>query len=194
MIDNVTALILAGGKSSRMGADKALLEFQGKPLVQIILDRLQLLFTRIVLSVNSPDALRQFPVDRVVDRYPETGPMGAITSVLEGGEARIFCVACDMPFLNPALIQYLCSLEDCDAVVPVWKSRLEVMHSIYSKAILTPFRTLLEQRRFRIANAFPEVRVRYVEDEEICRIDPEGASCRNLNTPEDYRRLFNGPA
>jgi molybdopterin-guanine dinucleotide biosynthesis protein A len=194
MIDTVTAVILAGGKSSRMGTDKALLEFHGKPLVQIILDRLQPLFTRIMLSVNSPETLEQFSIDRVVDRYPETGPMGGITSVLESGEERIFCIACDMPFLNRMLIEYLCSLQDCDAVVPVWKSRLEVMHSIYTKAVLAPFQRLLERQQFRIAGAFPEVKVRYVQDEEIRRIDPEGASFRNLNTPEDYRKLLNGPA
>ena len=115
--------------------------------------------------------------------------MGGIASILEGGENRIFCVACDMPFLNPKLVEFVCSFEDCDAVVPVWHGRMESLHALYSRALLPSFQELLLQGRFKIADGLLQEHVRYINEEEIRRIDPKGSSFQNINTPADYDLL-----
>src|SRR5262245_31299695 len=99
MIDSITAVILAGGKSSRMGQNKALLLIEGKTLIERIRELLSKIFSQVVVSTASQNAYPRLELPEVVDRYPETGPLGAITSVLESGLSPIFCVACDMPFL-----------------------------------------------------------------------------------------------
>ena len=158
MITDVTAVVLAGGKSSRMGQNKALLSYQGKPLIENVIEKLTSIFSRVVLSVHQPDAFVQLGLPRVVDRHPETGPMGGIASVLESGEKNIFCMACDMPFLNAPLIQYICSFRTVDAVIPVWKDRPEVLHALYSASLLPTFQSYLIQKDYKIIDAIEESR------------------------------------
>lgn len=180
---------MAGGKSSRMGRNKALLPFGESTLLETIAGRMKLIFDRVVLSVHQSGSYPQVELNEVTDRYPETGPMGAIASVLEAGEARIFCVACDMPFFKESLVEFLCSFEDCDAVMPVWHGRVESLHALYSSALLPEFQRLLGEGRYKISDALLQSHVRYVNEEEIRPIDPKGDSFRNINTPEDFAIL-----
>lgn len=189
MIHSVTGVVLAGGKSSRMGRNKALLSFGSTTLLESVIGKLQPVFERVVLSVHEAGAYPQIALPQVVDRYPETGPMGAIASLLEAGESRIFCVACDMPYLNATLIEYQCSFSDCDAVIPVWHGRMESLHALYSDALLPEFQRLLQESRFKVADALLQAHVRYVSEEEIRKIDARGESFRNVNTPEEYDSL-----
>lgn len=190
MITAVTGVVLAGGKSSRMGRNKALLPFEDGTLLGKVIERMQSLFSRVILSVQQADAHPDMGLPQVPDRYAETGPMGAITSILESGEQRIFCVACDMPFLNPTLIKFLCGFPDCDAVLPVWHGRVESLHALYSNALLPEFQRLLAEGRFKVADALLQAHVRYVNETEIKAIDPKGESFRNVNTPDDYSDLL----
>lgn len=187
MIENITGLILAGGKSTRMGTNKALLPFRGKALIETVVDSMAALFSNVVLSVHEPKAYPDISIPEIVDHYPETGPMGALASVFESGKSRVFCVACDMPFLNPGLIEYMCLLADCDAVIPVWKGRIEVMHAIYGSNLLPTFQQCLQEGRWKVTDAFTEAHVRYIQEQEIKRFDGDGSSFRNLNTPDDYK-------
>ena len=189
MIQSVTGVVLAGGKSSRMGRNKALLPFGAGTLLESVIAKVQTVFERVVLSVHEEGAYPQITLPQVADRYPETGPMGAIASLLDAGESRIFCVACDMPFLNASLIEYLCSFTDCDAVVPVWRGRMESLHALYSDALLPAFQALLRENRFKVADALLEAHVRYVGEEEIRKIDARGDSFRNVNTPREFEEL-----
>jgi len=189
MITNVTGVILAGGKSSRMGQNKALLHYENKPLIEHAVEKLSGIFSRVVLSVNDPEAFPQFDLPHVTDQYPETGPLGAIASVLETGERRIFAAACDMPFLNPHLIEFICSLEKNDAVVPVWGEKPEVLHAVYSAALLPTFQFWLKHGRYRIIDAIEESSVLYLLQQEIAKLDPDGNSFRNINTPADYELI-----
>lgn len=187
MITNATAVLLAGGKSSRMGQNKALLSFQDRPLIESVIQKLTGIFSRVVLSVNQPDAFPQFSLPRIVDHYLEIGPMGGIASVLESGEKNIFCVACDMPFLNAALIEYICRLEKYDAVIPVWRDKPEVLHARYSCSLLPAFQFCLKEKLYKITDAVEESQVMYLLQPEIAKFDPEGKSFRNINTPADYQ-------
>lgn len=190
MIDSVTAVILAGGKSTRMGQNKALLLFDGKPLIEQIRELLTKIFSRIVLSTASKDSFPQLELPEVVDRYPETGPLGGITTVLESGLSPIFCVACDMPFLTPKLIEYQCGITACcDAVIPVWNNHPQVLHGLYSKNLLPAFHHGLNAQQYKITDWLEEAEVCYLLEDEIRRYDPSGLSFRNINTPDDYQSL-----
>jgi molybdopterin-guanine dinucleotide biosynthesis protein A len=189
MITNVTGVILAGGKSSRMGQNKALLLFDNKPLIQNVVERLSCIFSKVVLSVNDPAIFPQFDIPHVADQYPETGPMGAIASVLQTGEHRIFAVACDMPFLNARLIEFICSLEQHEAVIPVWGEKPEVLHAVYSAALLPTFQFWLKHGRYKIIDAIEESSVLYLLQQEVAKVDPNGDSFRNINTPADYELI-----
>lgn len=190
MIETITGVILAGGKSSRMGKDKALLPYKGRPLIHTVLDRMHSVFSNVVISVRSDVELGDLAVDRVADHYPEIGPLGGITSVLEAGEGQIFCVACDMPFLNLRLMEYIANMDGFDAVIPVWQERLQVLHSLYSRNMLPLFQSALQEGRFRISDSFSRANIRYVSKHEIQALDPDGASFSNLNTPADYEELL----
>jgi molybdopterin-guanine dinucleotide biosynthesis protein A len=190
MIDSVTAVILAGGKSTRMGQNKALLSFDGKPLIEHIRELLTKIFSKVVVSTASKDSYPQLELPEVVDQYPETGPLGGITTVLESGISPIFCVACDMPFLSQKLIEYQCSITACcDAVVPVWDNRPQVLHGLYSKNLLPAFHHGLKEEQFKITDWLEEAEVCYLLEDEIRRYDPSGLSFRNINTPDDYKSL-----
>jgi molybdopterin-guanine dinucleotide biosynthesis protein A len=190
MIDSVTAVILAGGKSTRMGQNKALLLFDGKPLIEQIRELLTKIFSKIVLSTASKDSFPQLELPEVVDRYPETGPLGGITTVLESGLSPIFCVACDMPFLTPKLIEYQCGITACcDAVIPVWNNHPQVLHGLYSKNLLSAFHHGLNAQQYKITDWLEEAEVCYLLEDEIRRYDPSGLSFRNINTPDDYQSL-----
>ena len=194
MFEGVTGVVLAGGKSIRMGEDKALLPYKGKTLILNVVETMQTLFTRVLVSVQPNDSLGVLPVDRIVDRYPDSGPMGGISSVLEAGEREIFCVACDMPFLNPKIIEYIAGMKGFDAVIPVWEDRLQVLHALYSQSILNSLHGSIRGGNLKISDVFGTANVRYVSDDELRKIDPSGASFSNLNTPADYQRIRNNEA
>jgi molybdopterin-guanine dinucleotide biosynthesis protein A len=185
MISDITGVILAGGKSTRMGRSKARLPFEGQMLIEFIHRRLQEVFNNVALSVNQEDTFPEIVAPKIVDLHEEIGPMGGIASALET-EDRIFCVACDMPFLNVDLIRYLCGYSDCDAVLPIWHGRIEVLHAFYSSAVRAPLKEAVRSGRFKLTEALLETHVRYVNDDEIKPIDPLGLSFRNINTPQDY--------
>ncbi|MCI0447331.1 molybdenum cofactor guanylyltransferase [bacterium] len=190
MIDSITAVILAGGKSSRMGQNKALLPIEGKTLIERIGEILSAIFSKIVLSTASQNAFPQLQLPEVVDRYPQTGPLGGITSVLESGLSEIFCVGCDMPFLNQNLIEYQCSISHCcDAIIPVWNNHPQVLHGLYRKNLLPAFHNGLNEEQYKITDWLEEAEVCYLLEDEIRRYDPAGLSFRNINTPDDYKSL-----
>lgn len=190
MIDSITAVILAGGKSSRMGQNKALMPIEGKTLIERIGDILSTIFSKIVLSTASQNAYPQLQLPEVVDRYPQTGPLGGITTVLESGLSPIFCVACDMPFLNQNLIEYQCGITlCCDAVIPVWNNHPQVLHGLYCKNLLPAFHSGLQEEQYKITDWLEEAGVCYILEDEIRRFDPAGLSFRNINTPDDYKSL-----
>jgi molybdopterin-guanine dinucleotide biosynthesis protein A len=190
MIDSITAVILAGGKSTRMGQNKALLLFDGKPLIEKIRELLTKIFSKIIVSTALKDSYPQLELPEVVDRYPETGPLGGITSVLEAGFSPIFCVGCDMPFLSEKLIVYQCGIRACcDAVIPVWNNHPQVLHGLYSKSLLPAFHNGLNEEQYKITDWLEEAEVCYLLEDEIRRYDPSGLSFRNINTPDDYKSL-----
>ncbi|MCL4487554.1 MAG: molybdenum cofactor guanylyltransferase [Chloroflexi bacterium] len=116
----VTGLIMAGGQSRRMGRDKAWIDFQGKALVEHVLDHVRPLCSEVYIVANDAAAFESLGVPVVPDIFPGKGPLGGVYSgMLVAREQHCLAVACDMPFLNPALVRFLISLApDYDVVIP----------------------------------------------------------------------------
>ena len=187
----VTGVILAGGKSRRMGgAPKALLDFGGQPLIWHIVETLGAILSDCLVVTNSPELYAFLGRPMVGDVFPEGGSLGGIYSGLReaSGDAAL-CVACDMPFLSASLLTHLVSLaSEADVVIPEAAGELQTLHAVYGKACLLPMERQLRAGRLKITGFFDEVRVLRVPEAEIARVvDPELAFM-NLNTPEDLAR------
>lgn len=190
-INNVTGVILAGGQSSRMGSNKALLPFQGGRFIEAIYRQLSELFPEMLLVTNTPEQYNFLPCRKVADIYPGLGALAGLHAGLQHATTpHIFAVACDMPWLNSTLIRRLATLRhDADVVIPQGESGLEPLHALYGKPCLGPMEESLAANRRRIVSFFPQVRVHHFCQEQIAVIDPAFDSFRNVNTPADYYQL-----
>lgn len=182
-------VILAGGESRRMGRPKALLRVGESTLIEAVIGRLRGACSEILIITNTPELYRHLRLRMVPDALPgRQSLVGIFTGVLHMGGPAFVC-ACDMPFLNPALIRHLGSLADgVDVVIPRHGGDYEPLHAVYTPACLEPIRRSV-QRRERNTGFLQEVKVRVVEVEEIRRFDPDLRSFVNVNTPEDYARI-----
>jgi len=188
----VTTIVLAGGKSLRLGRDKALEEIGGQTIIERVLERLSPLDTEIILATaqSNLSLLPDLGVKTVVDVYPGKGPLGGIYSGLKASLSfHSLVVACDMPFLNIALLRYL--IELClafDVVIPKVDEKTEPLHAVYSKNCLAPIEAMLKLDRLKIIDLLDAVKVRYVEDAEVEKFDPERLSFFNINSKADLER------
>ncbi len=204
----VSAVVLAGGGSRRMGTDKAFLKMPGGgTIIETILSKLARLSDEIILVTNRPQRYEPLGVKLVADIYPGKGALGGVyTGLCAMSHSHGLVVACDMPFLKPSLLRYMLVMApEYDVVVPravPWGGLKDVkggeettkeyllhpLHAVYSKSCLEPMKDLLESGDLRIISFYPRVRVRYVEEGEIDIFDPEHLSFFNINTPADLRR------
>ena len=196
--DGVTGVLLAGGNSSRMGRNKALMPLAGRRLVDRALAVLAGLFDDLLMVTNSPELYADLGIRMVPDLVTGKGALGGIHSAVHHAAApHCLVVACDMPFLNAGVLRYLADQRaEYDVVVPNANGRPQPLHAVYGKACLQPIARRLESDRLHVVGFYPDVRVREVTADELTAFDPEGLSFRNLNTPEEFadaeRRL--GPA
>jgi molybdopterin-guanine dinucleotide biosynthesis protein A len=183
----VSAAVLAGGRSRRMGCDKAQIELGGRRLIDRTLHILLPLFAEIRIIANDPAPFAGCGVDLCPDRFPGCGVLGGIQAALAASEApRVFCIACDMPFAEPAVILHLAALSaGWDAVVPRTPAGLEPLHAVYGRECLAPLEALIRAGEFKAARLFDRVATRIVQGESLRRLDPELRGFFNLNTPAD---------
>jgi len=190
--NNASAVILAGGKSSRMGRSKALLPFDGEPLIVHIVRALKSMFADAVVVAAREQDLPPLPATVVRDEVPYQGPVGGIYYGLRaaGGEFS-FATSCDVAFINLPLISYLIShIVEYDVVVPYWQERFQPLHAVYRRSVLPLLKGQLERGELRPIFLYDKVRTRKVSEEEIRRFDPEGLSFLNMNTPADYQEAL----
>ena len=195
----LTLALLAGGRSSRMGADKAFVRVLGRPLIEDILAQLDGLAAETLIITNRPDDYRYLGLPLVADVLPDKGALGGLYTALHSAtQPQVLCVACDMPFVVRPLLDYLLSLiHEGDAIVPRLAGEAEPFRAVYAReACLGPIRASLDANRLSVISFFPQVRVRWVEEAEIDRFDPQHLSFFNVNTPadlEEARRLAGAP-
>ncbi len=190
-IAGVSAVILAGGESRRMGSDKSLLPWHGGRFIEHIHRQLDELFDEVVIVTNSPSLYTQIPCRKVPDIYYKQGSLAGIHSGLcHARHERIFVVACDMPFLSEEVIRALCACDrQAEVVIPRSEQGLEPLHACYGKSCLPAIEAVLDAGKKRIVGFFPQVTVAEMAPAEVREIDPEGLSFRNINTPEEYFAL-----
>ena len=187
----ITAVILAGGMSRRLGRNKALEPFEGEPLIRRVVSRMSRVGDSVAVIVNDEERAAELNlpdgVASVVDRFPDKGSLGGIVTGLLTATTdwSAFC-ACDMPFLNPELYEYLASQRTgYDAVVPVVEGRPEPTHALYSRVCIGPIRERIDADDLKISSFFSDVRVLLVPEQEVRSKDPDLLSFFNINTQED---------
>ena len=187
----VTAVILAGGGSTRMKSNKALLPYRGELFIQHIHRQLAATFQDVILVTNTPELYRFLPCRSVPDIYPGRGSLAGIHAGLSQSETPyIFAVACDMPYLSGALIRrLLTAIDGQDVVMPESDAGLEPLHAIYGKGCLPAMEAALSRGPGRIIACLDWNKATVVKKAEVAQIDPEFRSFRNINTPEEYFRL-----
>lgn len=188
----ISVAILAGGQSRRMGQDKAFLKVGQQMTIERVIARVRHLTDDLIISTNSPDQYRQFGWRMVGDVYPGKAALGGIYSAIRAARHQhVLVVACDLPFLNARLLQYMAGMaHTADVIAPLINPpQPETTHTIYSKSCLPAIESRLQANRLRIIGFFGEVNVRYLDRAEIVRFDPELHSFINMNTPEDWERV-----
>lgn len=172
-----------------MGTDKSFVLFQGRSMIERVLERVHGLGDETILITNKPEAYAHLGVPMFGDVYPDHGSLGGIfTAVHYASHPHTLVVACDMPWLNRPLLAYMLALrETADIVVPRWEQYPEPLHAIYHKNCLPAIEENLKAGRLKITGFFGRVGVRFVERQEIEQFDENGRSFANLNTPEELQ-------
>lgn len=189
---NVSCIVLAGGKSIRLGRNKVAEVIGEHSLLERVISSLSFFNTDIIIVTAKDSSLPQLTdhmhINIVNDIYPERGSIGGIYSGLKASRSPLNLVlACDMPFLNLNLLRYMLDISDgYDVVVPqINRVIFEPLHAVYSKNCVAPLERLIKDNIFRIIELFPLVKVRYVKNVEIDRFDPDHLSFFNVNTEDD---------
>ncbi len=184
---NLTGIILSGGKSTRMGENKAFIEIEGIPIIHRIHNLFERLFDEVIIVTNQEEFFSDLNAKSYKDLIPNRGVLGGLyTGLFFSSFLFSFCVACDMPFLKESVIKFLVkNIHGYDVVVPKTKDGLQPLHAIYSKNCLEPIRKLIEQGKFRIIDFYWMVKVKIVEEQEFFSLDPMRESFINVNTPEE---------
>ena len=188
---DVSGVILAGGRSSRYGANKAFVEVDGIPLIERVAEVLLSVFEQTVIVTNSPEEYSYLSMPMRQDIIPGLGPLGGVYTGLQmiSGEAGFF-VACDMPFLNPGLIRYMVDIrKGFDVVVPKITWKMEALHALYGRKCTSHIKNLIQSGNYQVIRLFPYVGVRYVQEDEIVQFDPELRSFFNINRPQELRNM-----
>jgi molybdopterin-guanine dinucleotide biosynthesis protein A len=185
-IRDITGVILAGGKSLRYGRNKALVKIDGIPLIERVINVMGSLFRHLILITNTPDEYSYLKLPMHEDLIKGLGPLGGIfTALMTIKNEAGFFVACDMPHLNRELIHHMVEVRyDFDAVVPRTQAGTEALHALYGKGCLPQIKRLIDSSQYQTLRFFPKVSVRYVDENEIRRFDPQLESFFNINNPD----------
>ncbi|UCD72174.1 MAG: molybdenum cofactor guanylyltransferase [Syntrophobacterales bacterium] len=189
----MTGIILAGGKSKRMGENKAFIDAEGALLFERVYRVCKEIFSEIIIVANDASPFERYEAILQKDIILNKGALGGLyTGLFHSASYHAFCTACDMPLVNPRVIKYMVEERDeYDVVIPKTHDGLHPLHAIYSKECLDPMRQLLDVDDLRIINFFHQVRVRYIEEIEIKEFDPYMRSFINVNTEEEMEAVRN---
>jgi molybdopterin-guanine dinucleotide biosynthesis protein A len=184
---SASAIVLCGGRSTRMGQDKALLPFGGEILLARVVRIVRGVADEVVLVTREGQALPD-GFEAVRDPAEGLGPLAGIATGLRNVTSdRAFVTGCDAPLLRPALIQRLFQLADgYDAAVPLIDGRFMTTTAVYARSIVSTAEALIAKRELRTSGLLDHIRVRAIEPAELRDVDPDLDSFRTCNTPADY--------
>lgn len=197
----LTVCIQAGGASSRMGEDKALKPFLGRPLIQRVIDRLSPIADEVIVTTNRPADYAFLNASTgsahrlrlVSDLIPDRGALGGLyTAVASASHPIAAVVACDMPFANARLIEGMGRLlveTEADVVITQSDGGYEPLHAAYRRETCLPaIESAIHADLWKVIAWFPQVSVVELSAEEVRSFDPQGLAFWNVNTPEEFAR------
>ena len=186
-------VVLAGGKSSRMGQDKALLPSHGKSLLEQVIETVRPLVSDLVVVTDVAERYVLSEVRSVADLFPNTGPVGGIlTGLMALGEGSHLVVACDMPCLQSSVLESLWerATPEWDAVIPERQGQLEPLCAVYRTTAIPKLQAFLETGQRAAHKAVATLNACIVREAELRALDPALACFINLNTPQDLERFL----
>jgi len=186
----VTGVILAGGKSRRMGRDKAFLPFGKGLLIERVIEVIRRVTADVIVITNTPEQYQGFGLPMFADVIPEAGSLGGIyTGLVHARTPYSLCLACDMPFVKPEFLRFLCDTAgEADVVIPRNAEDFQPLCAVYSQVCREPIRQKIEAERLKITGFFDQVRVRVIEGDFLTHYDPHDVMFFNANTPEEYEQ------
>lgn len=187
----LTVCVQAGGQSSRMGEDKALKPFLGRPLVQRVVDRLRPVADELIVTTNHPAGYAFLNLPLHPDLKPGRGALGGLyTAIASAACPLVAVVACDMPFASPDLIRASSKImedDQVDVVIAKGEEGYEPLHAVYRRETCLPaIESAIAADQWKVIAWFPQVKVRVLTTEEIKSADPDGLAFWNVNTPEEF--------
>ncbi|HEX6304705.1 MAG TPA: molybdenum cofactor guanylyltransferase [Anaerolineales bacterium] len=189
----LSVAIQAGGESSRMGRDKGLVPFLGQALILRVIERVRPLADEVLVTTNQPEDYGFLGLPLFEDLIPDRGALGGLYTALSAAQhASVAIVACDMPFVNPGLLELAQNRlleQGVDAVMPETERGMEPFHAVYLReTCLQAVEAALQAGKWRLISWLPDVRVARISGEEILRYDPRQLAFFNVNTPEDLHQ------
>ena len=184
MQERATAIIMAGGDSSRMGMDKSVLAINGKPIVEIIAEQLRTSFSQTLISANDAEKFAFLGLQIVPDRIQGQGPLMGIASALEASANEVnFVAACDIPHIDLAYVRKMLSrAKKVDMVIPTSADKkYEPLFAVYCKSALEAINEVLSTGGRKISDVFTRCKVGYIELQADC--------LANLNTRAEYEQF-----
>ncbi|MBI2337249.1 MAG: molybdenum cofactor guanylyltransferase [Deltaproteobacteria bacterium] len=181
--EKILGVILAGGQSARFGSNKAFALYDGVPIIHRVLKAMQEVFAETFLITNTPEVYRHLPLPVYQDLLPQRGPMGGLVTAFSlTHKEKIFVVACDLPLLDPALIEcILKEAQNFDAIIPVSEQE-EYLMAVYSH-------TLFAGMRQQILTGERSLKKFLAGKPNIHRLNLHPHQSCNINTPQDLARL-----
>ena len=187
---NTNGYILAGGKSSRMGTDKGLLLFEGKAMIQYVMEQMQPIFDKLVIVSNNPE-YEKFGLEVIPDLIKDIGPAGGIYTALNHSDSQLnFMVSCDMPFVTKEAIEFMITNSNESQIVLLEnQGKLEPLFGVYSKECEEKWLQLIQQGKFKLQDMVLHFKVKTipVENNEIFA----ASFFKNINTKEDFNNALN---
>lgn len=189
----LTVAIQAGGQSSRMGEDKALKPFLGRPLIQRVIERLTPIADEIIVTTNRPEEYLFLNLRLFSDLKPGRGALGGLyTAIVSASQSIVAVVACDMPFASARFIETAARLlveEEADVVIAKSEEGYEPLHAVYRRQTCLPaIESTIDADQWKVIAWFPKVKVRVLTKEELKQSDRSGLAFWNVNTPEEFAK------
>ena len=189
-----TGIILAGGKSIRLGKEKALIQFKGKSLIERVVSRLHPIVNELIIVTNEEKHQNFSSLDLnskvVSDIYPNRAALGGIYTGLKYSNFDYsVVVACDMPFLNPELLNYMINIASgYNAIVPKIGWFVEPLHAVYSRNCMETAEYLIKNNILTVRDLIKRINTRYITEKEMSKFDPDIISFFNINSKEDLKK------
>ncbi|KAB2332444.1 molybdenum cofactor guanylyltransferase [Bacillus mesophilum] len=184
-----TGIILAGGKSSRMGTNKALLQIDGKTVIERIAEELATIVDHVIVVTNTPEDYAFLQLPMIADRYIGKGPLAGIEAGLSlSATEKNLIVACDMPFISASLGSYLLSkLDDYQAAVPERDGQKHPLFAAYRREARNCAEMFLKEEKLAIRNMLNYIQTVYIRVESM-KIPINELTLFNMNYPEEYKK------